>query len=108
MKINIVKRGLVLILPAALLTLASPVFAYDSHSRGGHGDPGYYYNDHGRGRYRNHGDSYGARGDHGHAGSSYYGRGFSNGYDNYSGGFGHGGRQEHHRRRNHHRRHQEH
>lgn len=117
MEAKILTRVLGVILPAAVV-LTTPIFAYDSHYRGGHIDHDYSYGGHvdhdysfgghvdheyGAGWYGNHHYTYGGYGDPGYARPPYSGDGYSyNGYGHPSGFLGYWGKDaRHHYRRGH-------
>lgn len=107
MKPRTLSRVLGVILPAALI-VAVPVFAHDTHSRGGHVDHDYSYGGHvdheyGNGWHVDHDYSYGGHVDHEYRGRPYYGR--DSYYDHPSGLFGFWGKDARHHRRGHHHHH---
>ena len=105
MKTRILTGALGMILSGALV-IASPVFAYDSHYRGGHVDHDYSFGGHvdheyGNGWHVDHDYSYGGHVNRGYVGPSYYGQGSYYGYGHPSGLFGYWGKDARHHLRGH-------
>jgi hypothetical protein len=93
---------------SASLILTVPVFAYDSHERGGHIDHDYSYGGHVDHDYRNgghvdHDYSNGGHVDHEYRTRPYYGYGYDSytDYGHRSGAFGYWGKDARHHRRGH-------
>lgn len=105
MKPKTLTRALGVILSAALV-LTSPVFADDSHYRGGHVDHDYSYGGHvdheyGNGRHMDHDYSNGGHVDYEYRGRPYHGYGSYYGYDHPAGTRGYRGKDARHHRRGH-------